>query len=78
MKTYTAFFRTEALALARAFCDEHAECLMFQGNYGGQPFNEIDIVISETTLLAVWRDDVVALGGRARSMRSFHRQAARS
>ena len=57
MKTYTAYFRTDgdyaehefeaetpeqALVLARAFYDEHTECLMFEGYDGGQPVNEIE------------------------------------
>ncbi len=37
---------------------------MFQGNYGGQSFNEIEIVDSENDTVAVWRDDVwLRLGG---------------
>jgi hypothetical protein len=65
MKTHIAFFRTEAFALAQAFCDEHAKCLMFQGYDGGQLLNEIEAVGSENDTVAVWRDDVrLRLGAR--------------
>jgi hypothetical protein len=65
MKTHIAFFRTEAFVLAQAFCDEHAERLLFQGYDGGQPLNEIEVVDSENDTVAVWRDDVrLRLGAR--------------
>jgi hypothetical protein len=71
MKTYTAYFRTDAdwadktfkaktpeqaLAQARAFHDEHDGELLFQEYDGGLPLNEIEIVSPEGDELAIWRD----------------------
>lgn len=76
MKIYTAFFRTDAdyaerefkagtpqqaLALARAFYDEHTEELIFQSYDGGAPVNEIEITHAGGNALAVWRDDGLCL-----------------
>jgi hypothetical protein len=76
MTIYTATFRTDAdyaertfkartperaLALARAFHDEHTEDLMFESYDGGMPVNEIEISGPEGSELAVWRDEDLRL-----------------
>jgi hypothetical protein len=75
-KSYTAYFRTDsewaeeefkadtpeqALALARAFYDDHTEELAFQGYDGGMPVTEIEISGDEGDEIAVWQDDDLRL-----------------
>jgi hypothetical protein len=83
MTIYTAKFRTaaeyaehefeaetpqQALALARAFHDEHTEDLMFEGYDDNQPMNEIEISGPEGDELAVWYDDDLRLRLAARDL----------
>jgi hypothetical protein len=72
MKTYTAYFRTDAdwadkifqaktpkqaLAKARAYHSRNTGELLFQEYSGGLPVNEIEITDPDGDELAVWRDD---------------------
>jgi hypothetical protein len=76
MPTYTATFRTdaeyarhdfkaatpaEALALARAFYDDHTEELYFESYDSGMEVDEIEISGPDGSELAVWQDEDLAL-----------------
>jgi hypothetical protein len=51
----------QALALARAFHDDHTEDLMFEGYDDNQPVNEIEISGRDGDELAVWYDNDLRL-----------------
>jgi len=67
-KTFEANTPEQALALARAFYNEHDEDLMFEEYGGGSPVNEIEIAGPDGRELAVWHDDDLRLRLAARDL----------
>jgi hypothetical protein len=58
----------QALALARAFYDDHDEELIFQSYDGGMPVTEIEISGEDGGELAIWRDKTLSLHLAAQSL----------
>jgi hypothetical protein len=83
MKTYTAYFRSDAdfatrdfeadtpeqaLELARRFYDDDPSDLMFESYIDGMPVNEIAIKGDDHNELAVWLDEDLRLRLAARDL----------